>query len=100
SHALLVREHAGDNLPAEIAGILPFHLQPEPALAKKARPSRPWGPVLAAAAAVTLLVNGYLLWKKPGSSPVEPSHIPGVAVLSRLVGAEWSNREKVPAEGS
>lgn len=102
SHALLVQEHAGDTLADEITGILPF--SPEPHAAGKAtvRRASPWWPTLASAAAVTLLVNGYLVWK--GHAPVkpmaEPSNAPGVAVLSRLVDAAWSGTGPAPEEGA
>jgi hypothetical protein len=98
SHALLVQEHAGDLLPLEVAGILPFSIEADIAPSKKTRLTRPWGPVLAAAAAVTLLVNGYLLWR---DKPVaEPSNAPGVAVLSRLVEAVWSEPDLALGEGA
>ncbi len=99
SHALLLHEHAGDLLPLEIAGLLPFPVHGEPAPGKKALPFRPWGPVLAAAAALTLIVNGYLLWKGADRVPGEPLHVPGVAVLSRLVDADWGASGNPPAEG-
>ncbi len=98
SHALLVQEHAGDTLPEEIAGILPFTRGNRPAQAPTSRVAIPWWPVLAAAASLTLLVNGYLLWKN--RTPVEPSHQPGVAVLSRLVEVEWSGPGSSPEEGA
>lgn len=98
SHALLVQEHAGDLLPLELAGILPFSIEDDPAAAKKRRASRPWGPVLAAAAALTLLVNGYLLWRD--QPVVEPSNAPGVAVLSRIVDAVWSEPGHALGEGA
>jgi hypothetical protein len=98
AHALLVQQHAGDLLPLEVTGILPFSIADAAGTGKKRRLSRPWGPVLAAAAAVTLLVNGYLLWK---DQPVaEPSNEPGVAVLSRLVDAVWSEPDHAREEGA
>lgn len=98
AHAMLVHEHAGDRLPLEVTGILPFSIADAPDAPKKRRLSRPWGPTLAAAAAITLLVNGYLLWRdKP---VVEPSNAPGVAVLSRLVDAVWSEPDPTLGEGA
>lgn len=98
-HALLVRESSGDDRSAEIAGILPLPFPVELAPARKMRPKRPWGSFLAIAAALVLLVNGYLLWK--GFVPIdgEPSHVPGVAVLSRLVDVDWGEQGRPPAEG-
>lgn len=102
SHALLVQEHAGDTLPDEMGGILPFSTAERNAGASRGRRIKPWGAMLAAAAAVTLLVNGYLLWKgtAPVQVPAEPSHAPGVAVLSRLVEAEWSHQGQALEEGA
>jgi len=91
THALLSREHAGDTLAEEVAGLLPFPA-PLPTRPKKGvRSSLIWRS-LAAAAVFALLVNGYLLWQG-GSLPApaeEPSHAPGVAVLSRVVDPEWA----------
>ncbi len=102
SHALLVQEHAGDSLPDEIAGILPFTRAGHKTGATRGQRMKPWGAMLAAAASVTLLVNGYLLWKGTASVelPAEPSHAPGVAVLSRLVEAEWSHQGQSLEEGA
>jgi hypothetical protein len=99
SHALLLRDHAGDLLPLEATGILPFSVDGDTDPVKKRGDSRLWGPVFAAAAVLALLANGYQLVKESGPPPVEPSHVPGVAVLSRLVAAEWSEPENPPREG-
>ena len=101
SHALLTGEHAGDTLPDEIAGILPFSNQADPGRKKEAQRNNPWWPTLAAAAGLTLLVNGYLLWKGPAQieAAAEAVHSPGVAVLSRVVDVEWGAEFPDPEEG-
>lgn len=89
THALLAREHAGDTLAAETAGILPF---PTPVASRPRRIARSpmlWR-ALTAAAGLALLVNGYLLWQNRAGTDEEPSHGPGVAVLSRVVDPEWA----------
>ena len=97
-HSVLVREN-DEIRSGEIADIFPFPLFDGPDSAKRTRFRRPWRPFLAAAAAVVLLANSYLLWKRPAPIPTEPSHVPGVAVLSRLVDANWGEGGKPPAEG-
>jgi anti-sigma factor RsiW len=92
THALLAREHAGDTLAEETAGILPFDVPKAPPAKRLVRSPLIWR-TLTAAAAVALLMNGYLLWRNP-ISPLEveePSHGPGVAVLSRVVDPEWAD---------
>jgi hypothetical protein len=98
AHALLVQEHAGDLLPLEVAGILPFSIRDDDGPTRRTRPARPWWPTFAVAAAVTVLINGYLLWK--GQPVAEPSNAPGVAVLSRLVDAVWSEPDHAREEGA
>lgn len=104
THALLALEHAGDELATQVVDILPF---PPVASRKKSivRSPRIWR-ALTAAAAVALLVNGYLLWQNGAEQELmeEPSHGPGVAVLSRVVDPEWAEAnatlsvgESVPA---
>ncbi|NLT72051.1 MAG: hypothetical protein GXX91_15350 [Verrucomicrobiaceae bacterium] len=104
-HALLVRESPGVARSEESAEILPFTLPSPPVTARKARSRGRWTALLASAAAVALLGNAYLLRKDPVASVGEPSHVPGVAVLSRLVDAEWGDpgdwgdRNHPPGEG-
>lgn len=95
THALLVTGHAGDTLAEEAAGILPFAVpaaHPVPAVKRWVR-SPLIRRALTAAAAVALLANGYLLWQNRNSQAEieEPSHGPGVAVLSRVVAPEWAD---------
>ncbi len=97
-HALLVREIPGVTRSEEGAEILPFPLPPSPLPTRKRSRVR-WTALLASAAAVALLGNAYLLWKNPVAPLGEPSHIPGVAVLSRLVDADWGEQIRPPGEG-
>ena len=101
SHALLAGEHAGDTLPTEIAEILPFFTRDQTPSLSRAPRSNPWWPIFAAAAGLTLLVNGYWVWKgtTPAAAPAELSHAPGVAVLSRLVDARWGTESPDHEEG-
>jgi hypothetical protein len=100
THALLAREHAGDTLAEEVSGILPFAIAGERSAPRKLTASSPmmWR-FLGAAAAVVLLANGYVLWQNYGSRELEeePSHGPGVAVLSRVVDPEWPEGKTGPS---
>ncbi len=98
-HALLVREIPDVTRSEEGAEILPFPLSPTPVPTRKARSRGRWTVLLASAAAVALLGNAYLLWKDSVAPVGEPSHVAGVAVLSRLVDADWGVRDHPPAEG-
>ncbi|PAW64810.1 MAG: hypothetical protein B9S36_01700 [Verrucomicrobiia bacterium Tous-C2TDCM] len=100
THALLLREHAGDTLAKEFSGVLPFAIVGDrSALRKRTTPSTMMWRFLAAAAAVTLFANGYVLWRNYGTPGLEqaPSHGPGVAVLSRVVDPEWPGGEIGPS---
>jgi ferric-dicitrate binding protein FerR (iron transport regulator) len=92
THALLAREHAGDALAEQTVGILPFAVPKTHPVKRLVRSPLIWR-ALTAAAAVALLANGYLLWQNRNSQAEieEPSHGPGVAVLSRVVDPEWSD---------
>lgn len=96
-HASLHHEHSADHDFAETAGSLPFvH---ETASAKRRIRRRTFlRPLLAAAAAIVLLLNGWLIWRN-GTPPEEPSHMPGVAVLSRVVDPEWTDNAVIPGVG-
>lgn len=102
AHALLVQEHAGEDLAANTAGILPFATLPP----LSGRPRAQWERkgrwrLLAAAAAIALLANAYVLWNRGGpATSEEPSQDTGVAVLSRVVDPVWAEGEAVPAVGS
>ncbi len=95
-HALLASGGIGtDSADAAVPAVLPFPLAAAKPGKRRNAPRWPW---LAAAAAVALLVNGFALWKH-GAPPEEPSHVPGVAVLSRVVDPEWAAGGSVPAVG-
>jgi len=102
THALLAREHAGDTLAEEVSGIFPFAIAGErPAPRKRTAYSPLMWRFLAAAAAVVLLANAYVLWQNSGSRELEeePLHGPGVAVLSRVVDPEWPEGKAGPSVG-
>ncbi|MCB1206910.1 MAG: hypothetical protein KDN18_21840 [Verrucomicrobiae bacterium] len=99
THALLALEHHGDLLTEEAAGILPFSPIPVASKAKGTSrlAARHWT-FLAAAAALALLVNGWLFWKQATFTRTEESfHAPGVAVLSRVVDPEWGGEGSAPS---
>jgi hypothetical protein len=101
-HAQLVREHDGDTLAEESAGILPF--EPGEIEFRKGRTAHrrsrtaPW--LLFAAATLGLLALVPGLWRgMPQAEEVaEPSQAPGVAVISRVVDPEWGG-DGVPVPG-
>lgn len=99
AHALLHREHAGESLEIGDGKVLPFSTTPSQRTSRGANrlAARHWT-LLGAAAAVALLVNGWLYWKQSDLQiREEPSHAPGVAVLSRVVNPEWAEGKPAPS---
>lgn len=98
THANLVQEHSADDQMAALEKTVPFSSSPKPA-SKSATFN--WWPLVAAAAAVALLVNGLALWNPTNESTDNEtvSDNAGVAVLSRVVDAVWDDSSVIPVEG-
>ena len=99
-HSLLREAHDTEHLPgewSELPGFMKEDTIPFPS--SKAKPKRNvFGPALAIAAAIAMLLNiSIILWK---SNEPEPSQATGIAVLSRLVEPEWAEPNREVEEGS
>lgn len=97
-HASLAHENEVIELPTAPDKVLPFPASAtRGASAKKSTPI--WKPLIAAAAVMAFLLNGFVFWQNGRTESEEESAIGGVAVLSRTVDPIWGEKGALAEEG-